>query len=87
MQADIQEIFATTIRPLSKDEKLRLATLILEEVTGQAPGNGAPALGAPSRKLSELFGAASLGAAGGLDNDRIDADLAREYGRGLDKDD
>jgi hypothetical protein len=29
------------------------------------------------KKLSELFGAASLGHATGIDNEQIDADLAR----------
>ena len=33
MAIDIQEIYATAIRPLPDKEKLRLATLILEEVT------------------------------------------------------
>jgi hypothetical protein len=31
------------------------------------------------KKLSDLFGSASLGYATGVDNETIDADLAREY--------
>lgn len=79
MQANIQEIYTSTIRPLTNDEKLRLATLILEEVTSQKPANGVSPAPRPKAKLSELFGAASLGTATGLDNEQIDADLAHEY--------
>jgi hypothetical protein len=80
MQANIQEIYASTIRPLTSDEKLRIARLILEEVTGgQAPANGVRETPAGNKKLSDLFGAASLGYATGLDNEQIDAGLAREY--------
>lgn len=86
MQASIQEIYANTIRPLTSDEKLRIATLILEEVTGQAPVNGERQSPARNQKLSDLLGTASLGYATSLDNEQIDADLAREYGRGLDGD-
>jgi hypothetical protein len=40
MQTDIQKIYTNAIRPLTSNEKLRLARLILEEVTDQAPVNG-----------------------------------------------
>jgi hypothetical protein len=43
-----------------------------------APSNGARS------SFREMFGAADLGVATGLDNEGIDADLAKEYGRGLD---
>lgn len=79
MQADIQEIFATTIRPLSKDEKLRLATLILEEVTGQAPVKGERQAPEPKGDITKFFGTLKGGAPNGSDNEAIDADLAREY--------
>lgn len=82
MQADIQEIYATTIRPLTNKQKLQIATLILEEVTGPVPANGhgaARQAQRQGRRLSDLFGAASLGHATGLDNEQIDADLARAY--------
>ena len=36
MQSNIQEIYATAIRPLPDDEKLQIATLILEEVNGKS---------------------------------------------------
>ncbi len=83
MQTNLQELYATAIRPLSDNEKLRIATLILEEVTNQPPANGRVAARPSKRKggkLSDLFGSASLGYATGVDNEQIDADLAREYG-------
>ncbi len=38
MQTDIQEIYTKTILPLPDREKLQIATLILEDVTGKARG-------------------------------------------------
>jgi hypothetical protein len=38
-----------------------------------------------NRKLERFLGAVNSGDPRSGDNDRIDADLAREYGRGLDK--
>ena len=35
MQTDVQEIYTKTILPLPDREKLQIATLILEEVTGK----------------------------------------------------
>ena len=86
MQVNIQEIYTNTIRPLTSDEKLRIAKLILEEVTSPKTANGVASTPSRKGKLSDLFGTASLGAATGLDNEQIDADLAREAGRGLDGD-
>jgi len=87
MQANIQEIYATTIRPLTSDEKLRIATLILEEVTGQASVN--EERHPPQRKgdITKFFGAWKGGAPNGSDNETIDADLARAYAHGLEEQD
>jgi hypothetical protein len=37
---------------------------------------------APPGRLEQLFGSADVGHPTGIDNDAIDADLARVYGRG-----
>jgi len=79
MQADIQEIYANTIRPLTSDDKLRLATLILEEVTGEAPGKGEGRAPEPEGDITKLFGTLKGSSPNGSDNETIDADLAREY--------
>lgn len=38
MQTNIQEIYTKTILPLADAEKLQIATLILEDVTGKTAG-------------------------------------------------
>ena len=79
MQVNIQEIYTTSIRPLSDAEKLQIAALILEDVTGKSPANGAPPM--PKRKgdITKFFGIWEGGPANGSDNELIDADLARAY--------
>ncbi len=79
MQANIQEIYTSTIRPLTSDEKLRIATLILEEVTGTAPVNGVRESPEPKGDITKFFGTLEGGAPNGSDNEAIDTDLAREY--------
>ncbi len=59
---------------------------ILEKVAQMIP---APETGAePEKKadITQFFGMWSSGDPNSCDNERIDADLAREYGRGLDGD-
>jgi hypothetical protein len=76
MQENIQEIYRQNILPLPDSEQLKLATLILEKVTGKQSGGSKTKSG---RSIRELFGSASLGYPTGADNDSIDADLARAY--------
>ena len=59
---------------------------ILEKVAQAIPAQ--PASSEPERKadITQFFGMWSGGDPHGSDNERIDADLAREYGRGLDGD-
>ena len=75
MAIDIQEIYATAIRPLPDKEKLRLATLILEEVTKKGEDER------PRRKgdITKFFGMWKGGDENGSDNEQIDRDLARAY--------
>ncbi len=68
----IQEIYATAIQPLSKNEKLKLATLILEKVTNQKEHS-------KGGDITEFFGMFDTDDAESADNDSIDADLARAY--------
>ncbi len=75
MAIDIQEIYATAIRPLPDKEKLQLATLILEEVTKKGE------VEKPQRKgdITKFFGMFKGGDENGSDNEQIDRDLARAY--------
>lgn len=79
MQADIQEIYQQTIRPLSEQEKLQLAALILNELSHEP--TGAEAQEKPKRKgdITKFFGMYKGGDPQGPDNKKIDADLARAY--------
>lgn len=75
MQTNIQEIYRQNILPLSDSEQLKLASLILENITKPSNGDNAKSKGS----VRDLFGSGSLGYATGADNDSIDADLAKAY--------
>ena len=77
MTVNVQELYQQTVLPLPEPARLELLALIANDLTRLRPINGASAQ--RGSKLSELFGAASLGHATGLDNEQIDADLARAY--------
>ena len=84
MATDIQEIYQTTILPLPTQERLRLASLILD---GLALPTVTP-LDAPARKealdkLLQHAGAVSSGNPRSADNEQIDADLGREYSKDI----
>ncbi len=79
MQVNIQEIYQQTIRPLSEQEKLQLAALILNEISRAPSGDEAQAK--PKRKgdITKFFGMYKGGDPHASDNEKIDADLARAY--------
>ena len=79
MPTDIQEIYVTTIQPLSDTDKLLLASLILEKVAKKSAPGDEPAK--PKRKgdITKFFGMFKGGDPNGSDNQKIDADLARAY--------
>ena len=64
----------TLLEPITLTRKSRAIVTLLEN------GNGTNAQPQNGKKLSDLFGSASLGHPTELDNEQIDADLAREYG-------
>jgi len=77
MQSDIQEVYREQILPLDEKERLKLAALILNDISNKPERNGEAQTAGGIR---EMFGSVSLGHPTGSDNDSIDADLAREYG-------
>lgn len=79
MATDIQEIYASAIRPLPDSEKLKLAALILEKVTRQESADGAPERPPRTGDITRFFGMFKSGDPDASDNERIDADLARAY--------
>ena len=80
----VQEIYQNVILPLPENEQLKLASLILKEVTqtrgvNQAFGEDKQFVETQPKKtgsIRELFGSASLGQATGADNESIDRDLS-----------
>ncbi len=83
---DAQQIYAQAVRQLPVQERLRLAALILGELADASAT--APPLDERLRKtaLEQLMshaGAVSSGNARSADNESIDADLAREYGKDI----
>ena len=80
MPNTVQEVYQQQILPLSESERLRLAALIISDISNQSGKNG------EHRQLRELFGSVSLGHPTGVDNKSIDSDLLREYGSTHDSD-
>lgn len=80
MQTNVQEFYTRNILPMNEQERLKLAALIIGDLSNKREANGA--LENPPRKKSsirELFGKGRSGDPSGSDNEKIDADLAREY--------
>lgn len=77
MQSNIQEVYRKQILPLDEKERLKLAALIISDISNKPETNGeSKNVG----NIREMFGSVSLGNPTGSDNERIDADLGREYG-------
>lgn len=77
----IQEIYSKSIRPLGENERLRLAALILEDVT---QGRKSSQLTAEEKtlarqRLRQFAGTVAGGNPNASDNEQIDKDLALEY--------
>ena len=83
MQTDIQEIYTKTILPLPDSEKLQIASLILEEVTGKAKGKKLKTESKDeTRKIFGMWQGKEFTYEDYLKldhNERIDFDLARAH--------
>lgn len=77
MQNQVQEIYRRQILPLDEKERLKLAALIINDISNKPETNGEAK---NTGGIREMFGSVSLGHTTGSDNESIDADLAREYG-------
>ncbi len=84
MSGKVREIYQQTVLPLPTRERLQLAALILAhiafpELTQLSEGEREEALA----DLLRYAGAVSSRNPRSADNEQIDVDLAREYGRDL----
>jgi hypothetical protein len=80
MQTNVQEFYARNVMPMSEQERLKLAALIINDLSNKTETSGTEEK--PKRKtgsIRELFGKGRSGDPNGSDNEKIDADLAREY--------
>ncbi len=76
MQSNIQEVYREQILPLDEKERLKLAALIINDISNQPETNGeAKSAG----DIREMFGTWSSGNPQSSDNEQIDADLAKAY--------
>lgn len=71
----VQEFYQQNVMPMSEDERLKLAALIINDLSNKSNGEQ-PKSG---KKLSDLFGTWSSGNPNSADNEQIDRDLARAY--------
>jgi hypothetical protein len=78
MSTDVHELYQHAIRPMSEQDRLELIALIISDLKQPRITNGE--LPHSGKNLSDLFSSVSLGYPTGIDNEKIDADLAHEYG-------
>ena len=76
MQSSIQEVYREQILPLSEKERLKLAALIISDISNKPETNGEAK---STDGISEMFGTWNSGNSHSSDNEQIDADLARTY--------
>ena len=82
MSVNVYELYQQTVLPLPERARLTLATLILQDISHsekKTPLTEEEAQLAEAR-FARWIGAGNSGDPNSADNERIDADLAREYG-------
>lgn len=72
----VQEVYQKQILPLSEKERLKLAALIISDISNKVETNGEKK---QSGGIREMFGSWNSGNPNSADNEQIDADLARAY--------
>lgn len=75
MQNQVYEIYQNRVLPLSEQEQLQLAALIIDKISRKKSENSEKRGGS----IKEMFGTWSSGNPNSADNEQIDADLAKAY--------
>ena len=83
MQSTIQEVYREQILAFNEKDRLKLAALIISDISNQPETNGEPK---NAGGIREMFGSWSSGNPHSSDNEQIDADLARAYADSHDDD-
>ncbi len=76
MQSNIQEVYQEQILPLDEKERLKLAALIINDISNKPETNGQSKT---TGGIREMFGTWNSGNSHSSDNEQIDADSARAY--------
>ncbi|MDQ3748387.1 MAG: hypothetical protein M3367_05120 [Acidobacteriota bacterium] len=76
MPSTIQEVYREQVLPLDEKERLKLAALIINDISNKPETNGETET---TGGIREMFGTWNSGNLHSSDNEQIDADLARAY--------
>lgn len=76
MPDTIQEVYRERILPLDEKERLKLAALIINDISNKPEANGEMK---STGGIREMFGTWNSGNPHSSDNEQIDADLAKAY--------
>lgn len=79
MQINVSKFYAQNILPLSENERLKLAALIIGDLSNGRETNGAKDKPKRNGDITKFFGMYKGGDENGSDNEQIDRDLARAY--------
>jgi hypothetical protein len=75
MQSTIQEVYREQILPLNEKDRLKLAALIISDISNKPETNSET----KNVGIREMFGSWNSGNPSSSDNEQIDADLVRAY--------
>ncbi len=76
MPDTIQEVYRERILPLDEKERLKIAALIINDISNKPEANGEMK---STGGIREMFGTWNSGNPHSSDNEQIDADLAKAY--------
>ena len=76
MPSNVQEVYREQVLQLNEKERLKLAALIINDISDKSETNGETKI---TGGIREMFGTWSSNNPHSSDNEQIDADLARAY--------
>jgi hypothetical protein len=76
MQSSIHEVYREQILPLGEKERLKLAALIINDISNKPEADGETK---SAGGIREMFGTWNSGNPHSSDNEQIDTDLAKAY--------
>lgn len=79
MQTNVSEFYAQNVLPLSEDERLKLAALIIGDLSDGRETKGASEKTKRNGDITKFFGMFDSGNPDSSNNEQIDRDLARAY--------